>query len=227
METEKNFWIRGNRQRGEEVIAALKQLGGINKYNLQGIKENKIYYINHCGYITSTFHDTEEAYLIKKYYKEVKLQGLFSEGDILINKTKKEFCVFKEYDDYSYDYFAITLYVEENKYDIHKDTDDAIYAFITKYFRKATEEEIEEFHEILHKFHIDWNVQNKKLEHWVWKPKFSELYFFVDSLGCAVSLAFNTEAFNDKRRVEIGNCFKTLSEAEKMAAKFRELLKNS
>lgn len=221
MENEKNFWSVGNKNRGKEVISNLRKLGGINKYNLQGIMGNEIYYINHCGYIASTIHDTEEAYLIKKYYKEVKLKDLFSEGDILINKEKTEFCVFKEYDDYSYDFFASMLYAEENKYDFYKDTEDIKYLFTSKDFRKATEAEINLFHEILHTFKKDWD--GKTLNRWVWKPKNGDLYFLVNSTGCVDVSTFYDKFTDDLQRVNLGNCFRTKAEADNVANKIKDV----
>lgn len=38
-------YIRGNKERGHEVIAELEKLGGVNQFKLEGNEEDKIYYI--------------------------------------------------------------------------------------------------------------------------------------------------------------------------------------
>ena len=65
--------IKGNSNRGAEVIKILEMLGGVNRHNLTGIYDDKFYYISEYKGIVNSFIDTDE---IKEY-------EIFSLGDFL------------------------------------------------------------------------------------------------------------------------------------------------
>ena len=55
----------------------------------------------------------------------------------------------------------------------------------------------------------------------VWKPKEDEEYYTIDSGYCIISNFKNECCKRDCGRYEIGNCFKTKAEAEKMLEKIK------
>lgn len=59
-----------------------------------------------------------------------------------------------------------------------------------------------------------------------WVPKHNEEYFFINSTT-GIANTYNTNNYNDVEHVKIGNIFKTKEEAQKMADKFKELLKQN
>ena len=52
--------IKGNSNRGAEVIKILEMLGGVNRHNLTGIYDDKFYYISEYKGIVNSFIDTDE-----------------------------------------------------------------------------------------------------------------------------------------------------------------------
>ena len=58
----------------------------------------------------------------------------------------------------------------------------------------------------------------------VWKPKISELYYWVSELSTVSKYTWEGDDIDDQH-FNIGNCFQTESEAQAMADKFKELLK--
>ena len=66
-------WIRGNKDRGEEVIKALTDLGANNKYNYKGDDCESIYSIISGNSITATEKGYDKASLIANFYTEIKL----------------------------------------------------------------------------------------------------------------------------------------------------------
>ena len=68
-------WIRGNKERGEEVIKTLTDLGGINTYSCAG-RSNDIYFIDQeegKNEINRVYDNTPLGRLIINFYKEIKL----------------------------------------------------------------------------------------------------------------------------------------------------------
>lgn len=58
-----------------------------------------------------------------------------------------------------------------------------------------------------------------------WKPKYNEIYYFVDS-DMSVSTEYWNESYLDKSLYASCNCFKTEDEAKAVAEKIKELLKS-
>ena len=71
MEDKQKVYIRGNIERGDEVIKYLEDLGGCNSRHMNGKNVNAYYFINPNGYIAIST-PTLLPY-IKEFYKEVKL----------------------------------------------------------------------------------------------------------------------------------------------------------
>lgn len=66
-------WIHGNKERGEEVIKALTDLGAKNIINQSGDQEEFIYFITIKGLIDIVSVGSDEASWISILYKEIKL----------------------------------------------------------------------------------------------------------------------------------------------------------
>ena len=66
-------WIRGNRERGEEVIKALTDLGAKNIINQSGDQEEFVYFITIKGLIDIVSVGSDEASWVSILYKEINL----------------------------------------------------------------------------------------------------------------------------------------------------------
>ena len=75
MRDSQKVYIKGDPNRGAEVIKALTDLGGVNSWSYAGTDEKSLYYINPRGNI-EYIYDYEflpECLLVKEFYKEIKL----------------------------------------------------------------------------------------------------------------------------------------------------------
>lgn len=66
-------YIKGNGQRGAEVIKALKELGGKNSTNLTGKFSNCFYYIKEYNEIDIANESSTFGKLMQEYFEEIKL----------------------------------------------------------------------------------------------------------------------------------------------------------
>ena len=66
-------WIRGNKERGEEVIRALTDLGAKNINKRSGEFEDAIYSVDKHNKIVCLSTDSDIASLVVNFYKEIKL----------------------------------------------------------------------------------------------------------------------------------------------------------
>lgn len=57
-----------------------------------------------------------------------------------------------------------------------------------------------------------------------WRPKYMEKYYYIMS-SLEVNCGYNDNYSMDKRRIQVGNCFKTKEEAEKRAIEVRKIFK--
>ena len=69
----KKVFIRGNKERGSEVIKMLKALGGVNSLCLTGTDDNILYYINTYNNIDHALLESKVGILIQEYFKELHL----------------------------------------------------------------------------------------------------------------------------------------------------------
>lgn len=77
MEDKQKVYIKGNAERGDEVIKLLKDLGGRDSYSLydDGTNENIYYFIGPDGEICGVSKEEHTLYsFIKEFYKEIKLE---------------------------------------------------------------------------------------------------------------------------------------------------------
>lgn len=66
-------YIRGNDQRGDEVIKALEELGGANHYNHRGIRTDCFYYITAKGTIDLVLIASGSGRIVQECFEEIKL----------------------------------------------------------------------------------------------------------------------------------------------------------
>lgn len=65
------IFIKGNKERGEEIISLLKNGGGVNIYGESGKDENKYYFLNKENHIVSS--DATHLPILEKLMEEYKL----------------------------------------------------------------------------------------------------------------------------------------------------------
>lgn len=67
-------FIRGHNTRRDEVIRALEDLGGVNKYKLTGEDPTYIYALDRYNYICRWYQNTDYATLVQEFFEEIKLK---------------------------------------------------------------------------------------------------------------------------------------------------------
>lgn len=222
MKEEQRVYIRGIKGRGEEVINALEDLGGIVVRPMTGNDECGIYYINQYRDISRTDDDSELAQIIIEYYKEIKLPEQWKDGDVLVNIRFNEcFAVCKSVcnteEDAYHCYMFLDCGCDGDGLDV-KGGD-----ILRSAYRLATPSEVENFHEFLHKHQKDWDTEKKQLVDWKWQPEIEEYYYYISSIG-KISRTTYLDTNSDRASCKIGNCFRTAEEAEEMAEKYKQLL---
>lgn len=74
MKEEQKIYIKGNLERGSEVIKILTDLGGHNSHSMDGKNTNAYYFINPNRIIVNTYSSGSEVFsYVKEFYKEIKL----------------------------------------------------------------------------------------------------------------------------------------------------------
>lgn len=97
MEKKQRVFIKGVPGRGDEVKQALINLGGYVVRDYNYTVSDCLYYINHNEEIRCTEKTTEIGKIIMDNYKEIKLSGQWSDGDILVRKDNNNlFCVYQK-----------------------------------------------------------------------------------------------------------------------------------
>lgn len=81
MKEEQKVYIKGNPNRGAEVIKLLEDLGGYNSYSLDGHNSNNYYFIAPDGIINNINVSSLVFSFVKAFYKEIKLQEWKPEFD--------------------------------------------------------------------------------------------------------------------------------------------------
>lgn len=226
MKDSQKVYIKGVPDRGEEVIKALTDLGGKTN-NLNGSIKDWIYFIDHDDSINFAHLSSETAKIIMNNYKEVKLPEKWRDGDILIWRDGDilicrdcKLYVVVSYICTNQKFFIACIQADKDNVQEYKDG----LLCHTEDYCLATDKEVKEFYEILHKNRKDWDAEKKQLVDWKWRPKDGEDYYYIISNGIVhLSTWFDYKV--DNSRFSIGNCFKTKEEAEIMAEKFIKLLK--
>ena len=74
MEDKQKVYIKGNIERGDEVIKYLEDLGGYNSHHMNGKNVNAYYFINPNGIIANNYFSGSEVFsYVKEFYKETQL----------------------------------------------------------------------------------------------------------------------------------------------------------
>ena len=74
MEDKQKVYIKGNIERGDEVIKYLEDLGGHNSHHMNGKNVNAYYFINPNGIIANNYFSGSEVFsYVKEFYKEIDL----------------------------------------------------------------------------------------------------------------------------------------------------------
>ena len=76
MKDSQKIYIKGNQERGDEVIKLLEKLGGYNSYSLDGHNSNNYYFIAPDETINNININVSSLVLsfVKTFYKEIELQ---------------------------------------------------------------------------------------------------------------------------------------------------------
>ena len=213
MEEKKKVFIRGRKGRGSEIKKILKGLGA-KVYGLDCNEDDCIYFIDHENGIGVTFTDSELAQVIMDNYREVELPAeQWKDGDILVraDRNAKEFVVFERFDDDDFFYH----------YPLFKG--DGGGTLLVVNYRKALNEEVLMFKELLASKGKEWDEEKKRVVRKVYEPLRGETYYYIHSSGAVCSEHWWAQPFQlDARR--FGNCFKTREEAVSAARKIRALL---
>lgn len=221
MKDNQKVWMKGDEKRGSEVIESLEAFGGINKGLYHGDIPSSIYFIAHDSSICCIDENLELAMFVKEYYQELTLPEPWKKGDIIISNDEQTFCVVAATVTSESD-VAVTLSVDSDGEYAYYDCADWLER---DDYRKATEDEIKIFHELMHHNNKDWDEKEGKLVDWHWTPDLRGTYYFIDS-ECNVHRSTYTDDYPSVlNRLQIGNCFKTSVEAEEKASEIKKLLK--
>lgn len=219
MKDSQKVYIKGVPDRGEEVIKALTDLGGKTN-NLNGSIKDWIYFIDHDDSINFAHLSSETAKIIMDNYKEVKLPEKWRDGDILICRDCKLYVVVS-YICTNQKFFIACIQADKDNVQEYKDG----LLCHTEDYCLATDKEVKEFYEILHKNRKDWDAEKKQLVDWKWRPKDGEVYWVISSDGGVETYTWYDYP-KDRGCFNFGNCFKTKEEAKTMAEKVWKLLKS-
>ena len=220
MKEEWKVYIRGNKNRGEEVIKVLTDLGTANASKWKGDKEDYIYFIAHDGTIDFEDLDSETARIIMDNYTELYLPEKWKDGDLLVCHMLSG----NRYAVYSDD----SELMECNTIITYVDADNHTYGvnglFDKDDFKLASDKEHTEFYELLHKHGVDWDDRKKQLVNLKWKPKMDEPFWIVTAT-LDVNFYLWNGTLSNIEMFNCGNCFKTREEAKIAAKKIRDLFK--
>ena len=210
MEEKKKVWIKVPRGKEKEAVEVLKKRGG--KHALHPVVlAGDVLFIDHHGFIDKTGANSEFARMLKDYYTELTVDEPWKDGDILVHRNGKEFVVFERFDDDDFFYH----------YPLFKG--DGVGPLLVVNYRKALNEEVRMFKELLASNGKEWDEEKKRVVKKVFKPLRGETYYYIHSSGAVCSEHWGAQPFQlDTRR--FGNCFKTREEAVSAARKIRALL---
>lgn len=210
-------FIRGDIDRGKEVIETLTNLGAVNRSNYQGDSPKSLYYVDHKRGIRCSWIDNEVGKIIMDNYSEIKLPEQWKDGDVLIKYDFPMYAIFSHID------------VESTFIAYMQASEDGVVGYENgvrcnmENYRLATDEEVNRFYEILHKHDKYWDDEAKILVEWKFEPKIGEDYFYFDT-DLSVGNTPNDGLPIDESRIRCGNCFRTMEEGEAMVGEIKRLL---
>lgn len=182
-------YIKGVQNRGNEVIKALEERGGVD-CKLDGEDSKYLYYINHNGSISLALIDSELGKIIIDNYNEIKLLDKWKKGDILVNDNNaNEFYVFNTFVKNSkiFVYFRVTKSLITYKVSGISISDICTFIPSNTTCHKANYKELKTFYDILAARNLTWDAYNKELQcgnYTYFYPKNGHYYFRRDTLRC-------------------------------------------
>lgn len=146
----------------------------------------------------------------------------FNDGDILLEEDGSIVIYNPNYKTF---YDGVGYYCAIHKrLHIHKDGETAPFGTFDEVLRFATEDEKQKLFDALAKEGKQWNAEKKQIESIRWRAKAGDRYWYFDTEIQTDNCSDEYDSV-DGGRYDIGNYFKTEQEAEAMAEKFRNLLK--
>lgn len=190
MEEKQKIYIRGSKDRPDDVRKILEQYGGKVEEGTNFTLEDCIYYIGHNGvihYISDIdfIPTVSELYkMITKYYHEVILPNsseCWKRGDILANNNDpKEFFVFDKFSEKG----SILVYLAV---DSKAKIEEGCHVVFTPRCHKVNAEELKTFYDILAARNLTWDAYDKKLlygNNTYFYPKNRHYYFIRRIIKC-------------------------------------------
>ena len=132
----------------------------------------------------------------------IEEQKEFKDGDILHSRNYRRVVIFSNYS-------------RDDKHEFNSyfnSTNDPNSAWVTTYFRHATEEEKQAFFDNLKAKGLRWNAETKEMEKVRKRAKRGEKYLYIDGIGCIHELKECYDS-DDDENYNLGNYY-LLSERE-------------
>lgn len=210
MKEEQKIYIRGSKDRPDDVRRVLEQNGGKVERISNFTYENCIYYINHDGIVDFTAEVSELCQMITEYYQEIKLPNLsehWEKGDILVkDNDPNEFYVFDKF--FKKGSIFIQLNVIKNPIEYKLSNVDSTYQFV--YYtscHKANDRELKTFYSILAEKNLNWDAYNRELvfgNNTYFYPKNGHYYFNRGIIRCkdrATGEWYDAVLYSDKNGI--------------------------
>lgn len=219
MKNKQKVWIRGVEGRGEEVLNALKAVGGKLKLNSANTGDVSfvIYTIDHNGYIGGAEITSETAKIIMDCYREIKLQKTWARGTVLFSPLLCTFAICSGKEDTKLGNVLASYVFHDNDMDNDCSIDK-------RYYHVADKQELFIFTDLLHSLGYDFDFKTKEIKKWKWRPKDGERFYTIASNGQVVEVD-NYDKDSWEPQFDFGNCFRTAHEAAEASKKVWEVLR--
>ena len=190
MKEEQKIYIRGSKDRPNDVRKILEQHGGKVEAEANFTYDNCIYYINHDGIVDYTYEGSELCNMLIEYYHQVSLPNLskyLERGDILVNNNDpNEFYVFDKISEREKIFVNLKVIKSPIEDRILGVTD--IYNVISYTpCHKGNDKELKTFYSLLAARDLTWDAYNKELLHGDYTyfyPKNGHYYFRRNTIRC-------------------------------------------
>lgn len=190
MKEEQKIYIRGSKDRPNDVRKVLEQNGGRVKGIINFTFNDSIYFINHNGIIDCAPVGSELSQMITEYYHEFTLPSnleCWENGDILVsNNDSNRFYVFEGFAKDG----RIFVYLEISKSPIDDKAlriNDVHHLVSYTQCHKADDKELKIFYNQLATRNFTWDAYNKELlsgNYTYFYPKNGHYYFRRNTLRC-------------------------------------------
>ena len=219
MTDKQKVFIRGVEGRGDEVINALKAVGGKTNWDdmISGDDDQWIYMINHEGLIDSWPVACETGKIITECYREIKLPEKWKDGTVLFSPLYRTFAVCTAKEDTQWGDVLVHFVLSDNAIEYSC-------SIAKRDYRIANKKERKRFSEWLHKLGKDWDAEKAQFVNWKWKPKDGEEYWFFTGSSTIIRSVW-ADTLLDNKYFEFGNCFQSRKEAVAAAERVKKALK--